>query len=122
SNPEAAYKSYCRHLYTNYAIADTALLDRLHDGLKRGTYQPCHSTKLFFPKPSGILRPYSLLTVEDQIVYQAMINVVAEQLYPRIRHRYFTEVFGHLYAGKRSTWLYRRWQAGYAAFNDAQRW
>ena len=121
SNADATYKSYFRHLYRNYAVCEEALLDDLADRLKRGVYAPTKATKLFFPKPSGILRPYSLLTVEDQIVYQAAINVVAEKLFPRVNHRYNKQVFGHLYAGKTSTWFYRKWNDGYKAFNDGAR-
>lgn len=71
SNPDASYKSYFRHLYENFAVADDALLADLADRLKRGVYHPSGACKLFFPKASGILRPYSLLTVDDQIIYQA---------------------------------------------------
>lgn len=121
SNPDAAYKSYFRHLYRNYAVADEALLADLADRLKRAVYQPSDACKLFFPKSSGILRPYSLLTVEDQLVYQAAVNLVAEKLFPRVNHRYNKLVFGHLYAGKNSTWFYRKWSDGYKAFNDGAR-
>lgn len=121
SNPDATYKHYCRGLYQTFAIAEDALLDDLADRLKRNIYTPSHASKLYFPKSSGILRPYSILTVEDQIVYQAAVNVVAEQLFPKVRHRYFVEVFGHLYAGRSSTWFYRRWTDGYKAFNKAAR-
>jgi hypothetical protein len=57
--------------------------------------------------------------VEDQIVYQAAVNLVAEKLHPRVSKRYNKEVFGHLYAGKTSTWFYRKWSDGYKAFNAA---
>jgi hypothetical protein len=30
-------------------------------------------------------------------------------------------VFGHLYAGRGSTWFYQKWQQSYAAFNEAAR-
>ena len=119
SNPDAVYKSYCRSLYQRFAIAEKALLDELADRLKRGIYEPEPSTKLFHPKPSGILRPYSLLSVEDQIVYQAALNLIAEKLYPRVGQRYNKTVFGHLYAGKPSTWFYRKWADGYKGFNRA---
>jgi hypothetical protein len=65
------------------------------------------------------LRPYSLITVEDQIVYQAAANVVADAMLPRIRSRYLHEVFGHLYAGRSSPWFYRKWADGYKQFNAA---
>lgn len=76
---------------------------------------------MYFPKASGILRPYTLLTVEDQIVYQALVNMAAERLFPRVRHRYLREVFGHLYGGKRSAFFYRKWDDGYSLMNDACR-
>ncbi|MBI3861050.1 MAG: hypothetical protein HY290_04060 [Planctomycetia bacterium] len=121
SNPEATYKRYCRDLYTAYAVADDVSLADLRLRLRKGTYSPAHAAKILFPKSSGILRPYSILTVEDQIVYQAFANVVAEKLAARVRHRYLKEVFGHLYAGRRSVFFYRKWDRGYSALNDACR-
>ena len=67
------------------------------------------------------MRPLSILSVEDQIAYQAAVNVIADRLYRRVRKRYYHEVFGHLYAGKSSIWFYRKWQKGYAEFNKAAR-
>lgn len=121
SNPDATYKNYCRSLYTSYAIADEDALDDLRDRLKRRIYEPSHATKIYFPKGSGILRPYSILTVEDQIVYQSLINVVAEKLIKRMENKYFKEVFGHLYAGKKSAFFYRKWTSGYKKLNEACR-
>lgn len=121
SNPDAAYKSYFRALYANYRIADDALIGGLQDRLTRGIYEPAHACKIHFPKKSGGLRPYSLLTVEDQIVYQAMVNIVAERLTPRVQHRQYSEVFSHIYAGKSSVWFYRKWQNGYREMNRLAR-
>ncbi len=120
-NPEAGYKHFLRSLYLNYSVADVAQLDDLRDRLQRGVYEPAPACKIFQPKPSGLLRPITLLTVEDQIAYQAMINVVAERLHPKVKHRYGNEVFGHLLAGKTSIWFYKKWQACYASFNAAAR-
>jgi Reverse transcriptase (RNA-dependent DNA polymerase) len=121
SNPDAAYKRYCRGLYTAYAVAEERSLIDLRERLRRGTYTPTHATKIAFPKPSGILRPYSILSIEDQIVYQAFVNVVADKLLPRVRYRYLKEIFGHLYAGKRSAFFYRKWSTGYTALNETCR-
>lgn len=119
SNPDAGYKTYFREHYAAFTTGQVALLRDLSDRLRRGAYVPAPSCKIYLPKASGILRPYSLLDVEDQIVYQAAANVVAERLFPRVRQRYFTQVFGHLYAGSSSTWFYRKWSKGYGAFNKA---
>ena len=108
-------------MYAAYASADTALLQHLQDRLARGIYQANDACKIYLPKPSGILRPISLLSVEDQIVYQALANVVAEHLAPHVRKRYDKEVFGHQYAGISGPWFYKRWTNGYRAFNAASR-
>ena len=94
SNPDASYKSYFRPLYQHFAVAEDALLGDLADRLKRSVYEPEKSCKLFLPKASGILRPMSLLTVEDQIAYQAAVNIVADKLFPKVRKRYLKQVFG----------------------------
>ena len=119
SNPDAAYKSYFRLFYQRFSIAEEALLNDLAERLRRNIYTPESATKLFHPKASGILRPYSLLCIEDQIVYQAAVNLIAERLYPRVVQKYNKQVFGHLYAGKSSIWFYRKWSDGYKEFNKA---
>jgi hypothetical protein len=121
SNPDANYKRFCNLQYSRFAVADDLIIDYIRDRLRRGIYEPSHSSKFLIPKASGILRPYTILTVEDQIVYQALANVIAERLASRIRNRYFVQTFGHLYAGKTSTWFYRKWSDGYTAFNAAAR-
>ena len=121
SNPDPSYKSYFRPLYQHFAVAEEALLNDLFDRLKRDIYEPEPACKLYQPKASGILRPISLLSVEDQVVYQAAVNLIAEKLQPRVVQRYNKQVFGHLYAGKTSIWFYRKWSAGYKAFNKAAR-
>jgi len=121
SNPDARYKHFCGDLYQRFAVAGDLLIDDLQDRLRRNIYEPDHGCKLMMPKKSGILRPYTILTVEDQIVYQALANVIAERLAPRIRSRYLVQTFGHLYAGSSSVWFYRRWRDGYLAFNRSAR-
>ncbi len=121
SNPDPGYKRYCSEFYSRFAVADDLIIDDLQQRLQRGFYEPSHSCKFLMPKKSGILRPYTILTVEDQIVYQALVNVIAERLAPKMRNSYLTQTFGHIYAGKTSQWFYRRWNDGYKAFNQATR-
>jgi hypothetical protein len=61
SNPDAYYKAFFRTLYGIYEVAEEPLLSSLRDRLRRGSYVPTNSCKIFLPKPSGILRPYTLL-------------------------------------------------------------
>ena len=104
SNPDPFYKSHFRDAYSDYA-----------------RYTPTQASKLYLPKTSGILRPLSLLTVNDQITYQAIANVVAEAIYRRTRKRYRANVFQHLYAGKSSRFFYLKWQDSYRAYASSVR-
>lgn len=121
TNPEASYKNYFRRIYRAYGIAEESNLEALSKRLKNRTYRPVHSTKLFLPKSSGLLRPWTLLSVEDQVVYQAVANVVAERLAPRVRARYEKTVFGNLYAGRNSRFFLRDWRKCYRLFSARQR-
>jgi retron-type reverse transcriptase len=80
SNPDSAYKAYFRDAYDAFALAsDTHLRWIRQEGLSE-RYQVSHASNVLLPKPSGSLRSITLLTVEDQIVYQACVNLVAESL------------------------------------------
>lgn len=118
SSPDAFYKSHFRDAYIAYAAASKLHLSRLRRILARQAFQPAHASKLYFPKPSGLLRTYSLLSVDDQIVYQACVNVIADKLKPLVKSRYNKSIFGHLYAGKTSPFFYLKWQDGYRAFGN----
>lgn len=116
SNPDAQYKSYFRDSYDAFAFAsDTHLKWIRQEGLKE-RYQPSHASKILLPKPSGTLRPITLLTIEDQIVYQACVNLIADALKKKTGRRYETRVFAHLYAGKSSAFFYLQWQRSYRKF------
>src|ERR1035438_3018065 len=70
------YKNLFRHLYPSYQLGLHDNLQDLIDDIKHGHYKPSPATVVFQPKKSGILRPLRLLTLQDQIVYQAIANVI----------------------------------------------
>jgi len=121
TNSDALFKNYFRYIYRAYSLSAEANLENLRRRLVKETFLPTHAVKLYFPKQSGILRPYTLLSIEDQIVYQALVNVIAENLFPKMRKNYYRSVFGHIYAGKNSLFFYEKWQKGYHRFSDAIR-
>jgi hypothetical protein len=121
SNPDARYKNLFRDSYSAYALASDSNLRRLRQDLLSGHYEASHASKLFLPKPSGTLRPITLLTTDDQIVYQACVNVVSDKLLPLTKKRYRKRVFSHLYAGRRSPFFYLKWQDSYQAFGKSIR-
>jgi hypothetical protein len=121
SNPDPFYKSHFRDAYSDYALSSDANLKFLKRQISQERYTPTQASKLYLPKTSGILRPLSLLTVNDQITYQAIANVVAEAIYRRTRKRYRANVFQHLYAGKSSRFFYLKWQDSYRAYASSVR-
>jgi len=123
SNPDRVIKDGygMRDTYRNFAVIEDDFLNEIVAELRANTYNPIPACKVYLPKSSGGLRPYSLLSVKDQVVYQALINIIAEQLLPKIQSRYYEKVFGHLYAGEKSVWFYKKWKVGYKKFNEAAR-
>lgn len=117
SNPEYKYKNYFRDSYSSYNISLEVNLDELSKRLKDGLYNPSKPTQLLLPKNGISTRLFTLLTVEDQIVYQAIINIIAEKFYKKLKKDYYKLTFGNLYAGKRSIFFYRKWENGFHAFN-----
>lgn len=118
SNPDPAYKEYFRDAYDAFALASESHLRWIRQEGLRERYQVSHASKVLLPKPSGSLRLITLLTVEDQIVYQACVNLVADAVWRRTRHRYEVSIFAHLFGGRTSQFFYRKWQTGYRKFGN----
>lgn len=120
SNPDRALKDGygMRNLYKYFTVTENDFINNIVSELRLGTYIPTPSCKIYLPKPSGGLRPYTVLTVKDQVVYQAIINIIAEQLLPKVENRYYDKIFGNLYAGENNIWFYKKWKDGYRKFNE----
>jgi retron-type reverse transcriptase len=121
SNPDAAYKSYFRDSYDAFAIASDSHLKWIRAEALKDRYEVSHASKVLLPKPSGVLRPITLLKVEDQIVYQAIVNLIADELKKCTKQRYEKRVFAHLYAGKSSKFFNINWQRSYQKFGQRLR-
>ena len=122
SNAEANFKAYCRERYSVFEMGSSALLHDLGEQLAAGRYVPEGPEKIFVRKPAGMLRPLTVLTVRDQIVYQALAIPIAEALHLKVSARYGETTFGHLYNGSRKNGcFYSDWRKGYRAYNMASR-
>lgn len=110
NNPDRLYKDICRPSYADYSTCITNVLSDVRDRGLRGLYEPSLARKIQLPKAKELSRTYSVLTLEDQLVYQAMVNVVAERFAPRVKRSSLVLSFGHIYAGKTSKTFYRDWR------------
>lgn len=113
------YKSFFRHLYPSYQLALRENLEDMIDDLKTGKYRPSPATSIYQPKKSGILRPLRLLNLQDQIVYQALANIIAEAFHSLQSKNALVRNFGAIFAGKSSKFFYRGWKNCYREFDAA---
>lgn len=122
TNPEDTYKNFFRDTYRTYGMTSEKNLLLLQKKLKAG-YIPMDSVREFFPKANGLSRMYTLLSIEDQIVYQAYANVIAERLSAnkQVKKRYKKTVFGNLYTDNASIFFYQRWQDSYRTYTQAMK-
>jgi len=85
-------------------------------------YKPLADHKVYVPKPSTTLRTMSLMAVPDVIVYQALVNVIADQVHPYLVTHENQHVLGNLYAGTGRRWMLRPWKEQYIRFvNSVER-
>lgn len=119
TNPESTYKNYFRDTYSFYAMAIDDNTKNISSKIKAG-YMPEQSIRVFMPKSNGLSRMYTLLSLEDQIVYQAFANIIAEAISTdKVRKRYRKTVFGNLYTSKESEFFYQPWKESYKSYTKA---
>ena len=107
---DATYREYRQEAFTDLSRCPAGLLKLLSDRLNRSIYEPSAARKVQLPKRSPAARTYTLPCIEDEIVYQALVNVIADRLHPATKSNYFVSVFANLYAGKSSRTFYRDWR------------
>jgi hypothetical protein len=111
------YKRFYAHLFPSYNIASDAYLQDLVSRIRQGHYQPTKALTVYIPKPTRILRPITLLSLNDQVLYQAIANYIANRFFKSLRPQYGVRAFGALYAGSQSPFFYRPWKKAYRQFN-----
>lgn len=112
------YKQFYRHLFQSYKLSLRYNIDDLIKDIKKGLYSPSQPTIVFLPKKSGILRPLTLLQFRDLIVYQAIVNVIADQMESLQQQYAYTKCYGAIYAGPGSPFFFRSWKKGYQEYNE----
>jgi len=112
------HKRMFRHLYSAYEPGRRANLLLLHEKLKGG-WRATHPIRVFMPKKSGLLRPLTLLPLDDQIVLQAIANQIAKQVFDRRREVEGRVVFSNcLSADRESIFFLQDWQSTYREFKN----
>lgn len=79
-------------------------------------YLPLADHKVYIPKPSTTLRTMSLMAVPDVIIYQALVNVIADHSHSYLVSHENEHVLGNLYAGTGRRWMLQSWKRQYSRF------
>jgi len=126
------YKNYYRDLFVGYELSKEKNLKNLHQRLKGHSYKPYKILKIFLPKPSGLHRPITFLSLDDLIIYQATCNVIADKFSRKRQEVEFENVFSYILNRDREKNIFflKKWQEGYLKFirriksyyNDGFRW
>jgi hypothetical protein len=110
------HKRFFRHLYGGYELGLSENINLLHDRLG-GNWHATPPTRIYIPKSSGLLRPITLLAIEDQIVLQAIANKVATQVRARRRRVELKQVFSNCLERRAdSIFFLQDWRKSYQAF------
>jgi hypothetical protein len=109
------YKQFFRPIYRAYSLSASSNLTMLRRHLLDGTYEPLQPTRIYYPKPSGLQRPITLLHIEDQIVYQAFGNIFMGKIREKRRPLIGKAVFSNWPTGPGSKFFLSQWHFGYRA-------
>ncbi len=113
------YKQYYRHYFSSYNLAVAENCREVLRDITAGTYHPDEPSVVFQPKRSGILRPLTLLSLRDQIVYQAIANFIAIKMRPDQDKHALKRNFGPITSDESSQYFFRPWRATYRVYNNA---
>jgi retron-type reverse transcriptase len=111
------YKKFYRHLYHSYELALDENLADLRARMLSLAWEPLSPDRVYLPKPSGLQRPLTLLHLEDQIVLQAIANVVANKVVDRRRPFAMKSVFSNILTSPSNIFFFTRWDRTYRAFS-----
>ena len=110
------YKEHYRHLLPSYNLSLKQNIGDLINDLKTQAFKPSAPTLIFSPKGSGSLRPLKLLCLQDLIVYQAIINIIANRFWVEQKKYASKLAFGAIFAGKQSDFFFRSWKVSYSQY------
>lgn len=110
------YKVFYRHLLPSFEIALGQEIDALLQDIGQGTYEPARTELVHQPKPSGLLRSRTILSLRDLLVYQAIANVLAENFSGEQRRLAHSRRFAAIATTAKSPYFLEPWRDSYDSF------
>lgn len=133
-NFELAYvrlKTASKNLYKSIYYEDLKIfglyldenIETVINQIKQDIYKPEKCHKIFIPKKDNLVRPLSMLTFIDLLVYQALVNIIADTSYDTISPFYDNIIFGNIVNTSKSNrndrqFFYKSWKRKWKKFNE----
>jgi hypothetical protein len=124
-------KTAQRNLYKSIYYEDLKIFELFLDqniaslinNIKEGIYKPSKSYKIFIPKKDNLVRPLSMLIFSDLLVYQAIINIIADVSFDMIAPAYNKTIFGNVVntsftKESDKNFFYKPWKKKWKKFNE----
>jgi hypothetical protein len=118
------YKNFYRLDFHAFEAYFDQNIHNLRDEVENNIYEPSSCEVYYMPKKKNLARPISLLSLLDQIVYQALANIVADEYYDRMKRYFNTNIFGDIFipTGKEnSVFFFENWKNNWKNFSKKQR-
>lgn len=81
-------------------------ITKLIEEIESGTYEAVSPSLLYVPKRSKRLRPFTLLHMRDRLVYQAIGNILIENVYDDLKDEADLKVFSPVLIGKDKDYIF----------------
>ena len=92
-------KNFYKEIYYNdiniFGFNLESNIEVLIHKIKEGIYEPKKTNIYYVPKKKNLARPISLLSFIDLLVYQAIINIIAQIMYEKLYPLYDVVLFGN---------------------------
>lgn len=117
---DAYYRNLQRLELNAFAWAEEENLRQLQKELSSNIFTPSETMKVYKPKPSGLVRPITVLCIRDTIVYQAIANLIAMRARSRFSKYYFKNTFSNILRKGDYQYFFMDWKFCYGKLNSAR--
>lgn len=122
----ASLSLYKTIYYEDLKLFELFLEDNIEsviNSIKQDIYTPQECHKIFIPKKDNLIRPLSVITFIDLLVYQALTNIIADSTYDIISPYYENMLFGNIVVPTTSKtqntiFFYKSWKKRWNKFNS----
>jgi hypothetical protein len=118
---KSAYKEF---YYDDFNYFESAFFDNIStliDLIREDLYVPSSCEKYYMPKRKNLARPITMLSLIDQIVYQSLANIIADNLFSKLERYFNINVFGNIFThskAENNIFFYEKWKNQWKKFND----